>query len=974
MKKLILFALIFVVLISIGYSQAPWHSNIHLSRFNVTVYAYLPPTYPDWIQSTLGFFPNYIVTVVPLIIDTKSLSITNCSEIYIYSSNDNDFVYFFVDTRQFSDIDYRCYSTTTQFYVWMTLKYVGYDPGLNMSVYKNVVYFYFNPVVEPSKNYNNFRLTFTSGIEITRFRTFQSGFYEPSDVEKKAYFNFSFVYADIPTPYYSISDYEGLYFQFILIPKVPGTVYFRLNSLDDHIIICEQGYVHPTFLNCKNTILENHLGWFGWPSLPYETSYTINRFTPIMIYFDNDGGSGNFELYIKHETWDIYRKLDAYDDVVYNTFYVLTLGIGVLSPDGTIIGRGVPVLYYNFILGSAENNFGMLANYYPYVFNITIDNTEGSDTIFYTSDGQFPFELNTKEFISKGYLDSQCKNLLIVFGNETWKNFPPFWFDPDLCNSNHTIIYTRIPNFGRQVMYIYVYMSPNPTQTYISKKKYDPISTFNEFWDFWTLSEVYAAFDTSGGVCNNVRYFDVQNGKLVLYPSPCGTRILRRSPPNPDYTTFADPSYANGVVKFRIVSTNDPFGQDRIVMMNRISYAVAPPNYEEYTIIEYNYTGRLIIGGLRSISYLNYTLTNNYYIIDSNTQVSSLYDLWWYYDSYMRLVNRTNILRGEYHCGVYGPYGYFEKIFGSLYNFTVEYDYLAVYSGIRPGFTVSYGVAPVQIAPPPITYTIYLNATDQYNNFVSTNIYINGTGYSTGTSVNLLNATYIISADIPANYTFVRWSSRHGNITFANAFNLTTLIRVWGNDVLTLLLSFTPPAPPARYRVYCYIYTTGGQVVEDAFLIIGDRGCPHEAYLDLDAGTYSLDIYFDTSKYSFNRYSYSGNIYISNIYSKTTSLTVNGNGTITAYLSPIIAPAPPPAANITLPAIPFITYFGFDKFLLFVLILVVGGILAIENIIVGSSFAISGLILTFLGIDAIAVIIILFAFIISYAIIRILRR
>jgi len=315
---------------------------------------------------------------------------------------------------------------------------------------------------------------------------------------------------------------------------------------------------------------------------------------------------------------------------------------------------------------------------------------------------------------------------------------------------------------------------------------------------------------------------------------------------------------------------------------------------------------------------------------------------------------------------------------GPLYNFTMVIDYFAWFTPINKGARISVGVA--QYVPPPtpqpITYTVYLNATDQYNNFVSTNIYINGTRYSTGTSIDLLNATYIISADIPENYRFVRWSSRYGNITFANQYNLTTSIRVWGNDVLTLTLSYSPPAPPTKYRVYCYIYDTYNQPVEDAFLIIGDRGCPHEAYLDLDTGTYSLDVSFDTSKYSFNRYSYSGNIYISNIYSKTTSVTINGNGTITAYLNKIttVPPAPPPGGNITLPSAPFINYFGFDKLLILVLILVVGGILAAENIIVGAAFILSGLILTFLGIDAIAAVIILFSFIVSYVIIRIIRR
>jgi len=200
--------------------------------------------------------------------------------------------------------------------------------------------------------------------------------------------------------------------------------------------------------------------------------------------------------------------------------------------------------------------------------------------------------------------------------------------------------------------------------------------------------------------------------------------------------------------------------------------------------------------------------------------------------------------------------------------------------------------------------------------------------------------------------------------------NLIDIEQVWTGDYHTCAIKKDGP-------VYCWGRNDYGQlgigyadynphpIPERVLTDNVSHWCPYNRFLTSIPGSYGLDTYFNTSKYTFSRYSYQGDVYILDPNKKTTTIYINGNGVVTAFLS---------SGGFSMPNVPFINYFGLDKFLVLILILVLGGILAIENIIIGAAFALSGLILTFLGIDALAVVIIIFSFIVSYVIIKIIRR
>jgi len=1058
MRKSILFTLIFLALISIGFSQVPWHSNIHLNRLKVDVYAYLPYNYSDVVEYIYGIRPTELIVTIPVAIDTESLEILNCSEVYIYSLNDNNFVYFYVTETG----DLACGTDYTHFYVRMKMKFIGKDTAMGVEVWKNTIYLYFNPVRSLSVSYLNFSRAFSNKIDLNGFRLTLLNFgYEEPNYDQ---YRYNYI-GGLPRNDVEIDPnaptFAGYFFSLFIKPKLAGlgTLYFSASNIDDYLVVCTQTVPNSVSTNCKDRIIDSTQNTLSG-------SYTFTNLdaVPFIVYLKNSAGGANFDLYIKHSSWDIYRKININDPTI-QSYYE----IGSMAGYDPVSNKDVsfPAGYYiaNYDINNVELNINYIAQNYRYVIEIMIDttNVDSNMALFAPDfkDGQIFFILDTKSLISNGYLDPECSNILFVYEDKIVRYF---WFDREYCNSTETLFFVRIPNIPPgNIKKLYMYMSSNPVSY---NNFYDPYGTFIWFVDFNSLSDVYLTFDTSGAEYDNKRYFNVSGGKLYVYPSDRGT-TLKRKVYYPEYgfvtrvgaepfsgirALFTGTGYlvrydANGWF-----SGYDPTGQITTFFWMNMFYheiqtmiipEVAFHSVAGYLYVDYLYyyfrainetsmnevylgyvrdlgiypsithqIGPVYTGDINGPFYFEYfgffipkSVNASIYVgtptiyvppavcwiaadsrLVGNGEVpGAIVDIfiwkedgWYPYSTPITPFNITVDCNQYYKLAARPPSGYsFYDVNYSdgVFFISVGATYAELQASVTKGLYVIYDLTiPAPYYLP--TYYIYLNATDQYGRFVSTNVYINGTRYSTGTTITLYNETYSISADIPANYSFVRWESKYGNITFANQYNLTTLIRVWGNDVLTLILSYSPPAPPAKYRVYCYIYDTYNQPVEDAFLIIGGRGCPYEAYLDLDADTYSLDVSFNTSEYSFNRYSYSGNIYISNIYSKTTSVTVNGNGTIIAYLNKITAvtPTPPPGGNMTLPSAPFINYFGFDKLLTLILILVVGGILAIENIIVGSAFLLGGLILTFLGIDAIAVVIIIFSFIVSYVIIKIIRR
>ncbi|MBU5682617.1 MAG: hypothetical protein KQA34_02825, partial [Candidatus Aenigmarchaeota archaeon] len=541
MRKIVLLIafLTFLSIFDLVYS-IEWVSTNHLNRIIMDVHIYTP--YKFYTKLGLNSYEyNLIEVTIPIVLDSKALRMYNCSDMLIYyGANQQELLYYYIDERP----EYSCGTHTTQIFVRTKAYYVGDDDALQFTVFKTKLIIYYN-ALNPFNNryYNNFNRVFDSfGFPATYFVQGECNpfflvpgceYGEISLEAKKTRFNFSYIFVRLNLTSYDVPESREIYFNFVLRPKIKGNVTFYAKDVDDFIRLCEAGLVPvSTSANpCKTEILKR-TSCCG----DAQGSINLDVMRVFTIYFENTVGSGGFKMYVKHQNMALFRMLDVYDSILLNYFDIGALYLACpIAPGMTVRCYALPVLQLSSSIES-QINVSILYSYYQYVTKIELDNSDNQAHLFTSNypsmfgtpsnDGTLVIVINTSKLIKENKLDSRCNNILFLFENRT---LVYFYFDKEMCNKDRTLFFVRIPNIGpNEIKYLYLYTSP-ATRTRLSDIFYDFKKSFSIALDFDNLSEVFEYFNTTAGYCGGYRYFDVIDGKLYVYGSSCGTRLVSRN-------------------------------------------------------------------------------------------------------------------------------------------------------------------------------------------------------------------------------------------------------------------------------------------------------------------------------------------------------------------------------------------------------------------------------------------------------------
>ncbi|MEM1544405.1 MAG: hypothetical protein QW795_06960, partial [Candidatus Bathyarchaeia archaeon] len=141
----------------------PWVSNNHLNRVIMDVYIYTPYEFFIYIYPLPQGYSIIDVTI-PIVIDSKSLGIADCSEILIYNVGDENPLPFYVDERP----EYTCGTSTTQIFVKGEAYFIGNDEVLMYTIHKMRLVIYYNALSSfNNPYYNNFYAVFDTSIPAT---------------------------------------------------------------------------------------------------------------------------------------------------------------------------------------------------------------------------------------------------------------------------------------------------------------------------------------------------------------------------------------------------------------------------------------------------------------------------------------------------------------------------------------------------------------------------------------------------------------------------------------------------------------------------------------------------------------------------------------------------------------------------------------------------------------------------------------
>lgn len=1051
MRKIVLLIvfLTFFSIFDLVYS-IEWVSTNHLNRIIMDVYIYTP--YKFYTKLELGSEEyNLIEVTIPIVLDSKALGMYNCSDMLIYfGASQEELLYYYIDERP----EYSCGTHNTQIFVKTKAYYLGDDDALQFTVFKTKLIIYYN-ALNPfyNKYYNNFYKVFDSyGFPATYFTS--SGYYygEISLEDKKTNFDFSYNFVKINLTSYDVPEYREIYFNFVLRPKIKGSVTFYAKDVDDFIRLCEAGLypVSSSAEPCKTEILKRD-SCCG----DAQGSINLDVMRVFTIYFENGPGPGGFKMYVKHMNMDLFRMLDVYDSVLLNYFDIGALYLACpIAPGLTVRCYVLPVLQFSSSI-EVQSNVNVLYNYYQYVTKIELDNTNGYGSIFsliypyfIPSDfGTLMININTSKLIKENKLDSQCDNILFLFENKT---LVYFYFDKDMCNRDNTPFFVRIPNINAgEIKYLYLYTSP-VTKTGLSDIFYSFDKSFSIVIKFNNLTDVYNHFDTSGGYCGGYRYFDVVNNRLYVYGSSCGTILYTRTPIEPLYIRANILQSGSGEERLFSSVINDIYGQltwgihftyngiensmiigelkpgwhyTKIYNIYRNVYYTFVPSFEifvryiqGYTIIvtprhyaciynpntflcwdyipeesiqtTYMAKGSLKIGSLYNVSLVIDKIAGREewfephgfrYAVGVAEQVAPIE----YYNITLRAVDENNnpvstniyidgvrrdlnvpiqISKGTHTISADVPSGYnFDRwvsiygnvIFENAYNLTTK-------------ITVNGNdIITLRLKKAPIKYRINLLSLDMNDNIIPTNIYINNVRYSTGTYVELESGTYSITADIPSNYSFVRWESLIGNVVFSNPNLLNTYFTVNGNDTIILRLNYTV-IPVKYYEVTCYIVDENNLPIQNAKIVIGNIECLHNQKITIREGTYRLDTILP---YNYSFYRYESNLYIYSPTSKITNINVNSDGYVKSILKLYeVLPTLPKESIVR-------DLYSYHQLLLLIAIIIIGGIIgALSNFPIGISFIVSGIIFTFLPKDALGYFVLFSSAVLTYFIVKLFIR
>jgi hypothetical protein len=161
---------------------------------------------------------------------------------------------------------------------------------------------------------------------------------------------------------------------------------------------------------------------------------------------------------------------------------------------------------------------------------------------------------------------------------------------------------------------------------------------------------------------------------------------------------------------------------------------------------------------------------------------------------------------------------------------------------------------------------------------------------------SVLNGTYLLKYIPAEGYTFLNWmvtGDIYANDPYANVTSLT----INGNGNVTAFYRITAPepGPESNLSLLSREWTDSSSNIGEIVIGVTSYSLPQE--MELNAGDYQLRYVPPNSSYVFLWWETSGNVIPWNSTSDTTTLTIYGNGTVTAVYALTSEPLPPLIAD-----------------------------------------------------------------------------